>query len=48
MDGSSGTTRRGTRTWKAWVGVAVGLVVAVGLIALIAASASGGGSGGLY
>jgi hypothetical protein len=46
MDSSSGTKRRGGWTWKAWLGIVVGVAVLVALI-LIAANA-GSGSGGIY
>jgi hypothetical protein len=46
MDSSSGMKRRGGRTWKMWLGIALGVAVLVAVI-LIAANA-GGGSGGIY
>jgi hypothetical protein len=46
MDSSSGMKRRGGWTWKAWLGIALGVVVLVAVI-LIAANA-GSGSGGIY
>jgi hypothetical protein len=46
MDSSSGMKRRGGWTWKAWLGIALGVAVLVAVI-LIAANA-GGGSGGIY
>jgi hypothetical protein len=46
MDNSSGVQRRSGRTWKLWVGIAVGLAVVAGLVVLIANA--GGGSGGIY
>jgi hypothetical protein len=46
MDSSSGTKRRGGWTWKAWLGIALGVAVLVAVI-LIAAN-SGSGSGGIY
>ena len=47
MDNSSGMQQRTRRSWKVWLGVALALAVAAGLVVLIAASA-GGGSGGIY
>ena len=46
MDSSSGTKGRGGWTWKAWLGIALGIAVLVAVI-LIAANA-GGGSTGIY
>jgi hypothetical protein len=46
MDSSSGMKRRGGWTWKAWLGIALGVAVLVAVI-LIAAN-SGSGSGGIY
>jgi hypothetical protein len=46
MDNPSGTQRRSGWTWKAWVGIVVGLAVVAGLVVLIANA--GGGSGGIY
>jgi hypothetical protein len=46
MDSSSGMKRRGGRSWKMWLGIALGIAVLVAVI-LIAATA-GGGSGGIY
>ena len=46
MDRSSGMKRRGGWTWKAWLGIALGIAVLVAVI-LIAAN-SGSGSGGIY
>ena len=46
MENSSGMQRRSGWTWKAWVGIAVGLVVLAGLVVLIASAS--GGSGGIY
>jgi hypothetical protein len=47
MDSSSGMKRRSGWTWKAWLGIALGVVVLVAVILLIAANA-GSGSGGIY
>ena len=46
MDSSSGMKRRGGWTWKAWLGIALGIAVLVAVI-LFAAN-SGSGSGGIY
>ena len=47
MDSSSGMKRRGGRTWKMWLGIALGVAVLAAVILLIAANA-GSGSGGIY
>ena len=46
MDSSSGM-KRGGLTWKAWLGIALGIAVLVAVILLIAAN-TGSGSGGIY